>query len=113
MEDWTSLGQHIATSTPPRSGRRNFQLAYQMGLLSQPAALDRAAADPHLTSESSRALARVALANYFAGAVLMPYQPFLDAARAEKYDIELLGHRFRTSFEQTCHRLTTLRRPGA
>src|SRR6266498_1990254 len=70
------------------------------------AVLDRAAADAHLTSESSRALARVALANYFAGAVLMPYQPFLEAARAEKYDIELLGHRFRSSFEQTCHRLT-------
>jgi predicted transcriptional regulator/transcriptional regulator with XRE-family HTH domain len=96
-----------------RRGSRNFQLAYQIGLLTQAAVLDRAAADAHLTSESSRALARVALANYFAGAVLMPYQPFLEAARAEKYAIELLGHRFRTSFEQTCHRLTTLRRPGA
>jgi predicted transcriptional regulator len=96
-----------------RRGSRNFQLAYQVGLLAQAAALDRIAADPHLTSESSRALARVALANYFAGAVLMPYRPFLDAARAERYDIELLCHRFRASFEQTCHRLTTLRRPGA
>jgi predicted transcriptional regulator/transcriptional regulator with XRE-family HTH domain len=96
-----------------RRGSRNFQLAYQLGLLTQAGALDRAAADPHLTSASSRALARVALANYFAGAVLMPYRPFLEAARAEKYDIELLGHRFRTSFEQTCHRLTTLRRAGA
>ena len=43
----------------------------------------------------------------------MPYRPFLEAARAERYDIELLGHRFRASFEQVCHRLTTLRRPGA
>jgi predicted transcriptional regulator/transcriptional regulator with XRE-family HTH domain len=96
-----------------RRGSRNFQLAYQIGLLTQAAVLDRFASDPHLTSASSRALARVALANYFAGAVLMPYQPFLEAARSEKYDIELLGHRFRASFEQTCHRLTTLRRGGA
>jgi predicted transcriptional regulator/transcriptional regulator with XRE-family HTH domain len=96
-----------------RRGSRNFQLAYQIGLLTMPAALDRLAADPHLTSDSSRALARVALANYFASAVLMPYGPFLEAARSERYDIDLLGHRFRTSFEQTCHRLTTLRRPGA
>jgi predicted transcriptional regulator/transcriptional regulator with XRE-family HTH domain len=96
-----------------RRGSRNFQLAYQIGLLTQGPILDRAAADPQLTSEASRALGRVALANYFAGAVLMPYQPFLEAARAERYDIELLCHRFRTSFEQTCHRLTTLRRPGA
>jgi hypothetical protein len=96
-----------------RRGSRNFQLAHQIGLLGQAPAIDRIAADPHLTSASSRALARVALANYFAGAVLMPYAPFLEAARAERYDIDLLGHRFRASFEQTCHRLTTLRRPGA
>jgi hypothetical protein len=103
----------LSLSEVLRRGSRNFQLAYQVGLLTQAPELDRAATDPHLTSDSSRALARIALANYFAGAVLMPYGPFLQAARSERYDIELLGHRFRASFEQTCHRLTTLRRPGA
>jgi predicted transcriptional regulator/transcriptional regulator with XRE-family HTH domain len=96
-----------------RRGSRNFQLAYQAGLQSQAAALERAAADPLLTSPEARALCKVALANYFAAAVLMPYRPFLEAAREERYDAELLGHRFRVSFEQSCHRLTTLRRPGA
>ena len=43
----------------------------------------------------------------------MPYERFLTAARSERYDIELLGSRFRTSFEQVCHRLTSLRRPGS
>lgn len=95
-----------------RRGSRNFQLAHQVGLLSQGAVIDRIAADAILTSGESRALCRVALANYFASAVLMPYEPFLKAARKERYDIELLGHRFRASFEQACHRLTTLRRPG-
>ena len=41
------------------------------------------------------------------------YTPFIEAAENLRYDIELLGHRFRNSFEQVCHRLTTLRRPGA
>jgi predicted transcriptional regulator/DNA-binding XRE family transcriptional regulator len=95
-----------------RRGSRNFQLAHQAGLITQSDVLDRIAGDPLLTTDESRALCRVALANYFASAVLMPYEPFLSAARAERYDIELLGHRFRASFEQTCHRLTTLRRPG-
>jgi hypothetical protein len=57
-------------------------------------------------------MARVALANYFAGAVLMPYGPFLKAVKAGRYDVELLSRRFQASFEQVCHRLTTLRRPG-
>jgi predicted transcriptional regulator/DNA-binding XRE family transcriptional regulator len=95
-----------------RRGSRNFQVAYQVGLLGHEATLQRIARDAQLTTDASRALARVSLAGYFAGAVLMPYQPFLEAARAERYDLELLGHRFRTSFEQVCHRLTSLRRKG-
>ncbi len=97
---------------PTRS--RSFQLAYQIGMLTQRSAIDSVVArDSYLTTEASRALARVALGNYFAGAVLMPYDTFLKAARAERYDIDVLGRRFRIGFEQTCHRLTTLRRPGA
>jgi predicted transcriptional regulator len=75
--------------------------------------MDQIAQDPRLTTDESRALSKVALANYFAGAVLMPYAPFLEAAKQERYDIDVLGRRFRVGFEQVCHRLTTLRRPGA
>lgn len=91
---------------------RRFQLAHQVGLLTQSAVLDRIARDDQLTTPESRALSRVALSNYFAAALLMPYGRFLTAARAERYDIELLAHRFGASFEQVCHRLTTLHRPG-
>lgn len=103
----------LSLSEVLRRGSRNFQVAYQVALLTQPEILDRIARDPLLTTDESRSLARVTLANYFAGAVLMPYEHFLEAARAERYDMELLGHRFRTSFEQICHRLTSLRRPDA
>ncbi len=95
---------------PPRS--RNFQLAHQIGLLSQRDCIDKLLSSSSFSSPDSENLARVALANYFAGAVLMPYELFLEAAQRERYDIELLGHRFRTSVEQVCHRLTSLRRPG-
>jgi len=95
----------------PRS--RLFQLAHVIGLLELSDVFDRVVRDQTLTSDESRRLGRVALANYFAGAVLMPYQSFLESAQRERYDIELLGHRFRASFEQVCHRLTSLRKPGA
>lgn len=95
-----------------RRGSRNFQLAHQLGLLHGSATLDRLARDEALTSPEARALARVALANYFASAVLMPYAEFHAAAEELRYDLELLGHRFRVSFEQACHRLTTLHRKG-
>ena len=89
-----------------------FQVAHQIGLLTQGTLLDRYADDGRIKGPDSRALARVALANYFAGAVLMPYARFAKAARELRYDVDLLCHRFGASFEQVCHRLTTLRRPG-
>lgn len=95
---------------PPRS--RTFQMAHQWALLVLPGTLDGLVQDPLLTEATARSMARVALANYFAGAVLMPYGPFLKAVKASRYDIELLSRRFQASFEQVCHRLTTLRRPG-
>jgi len=91
---------------------RTFQMAHQWALLALRDTLDGLIQDPLLADDTARSMARVALANYFAGAVLMPYGPFLRATRASRYDIELLSRRFQSSFEQVCHRLTTLRRPG-
>jgi predicted transcriptional regulator/DNA-binding XRE family transcriptional regulator len=96
---------------PPRS--RRFQLAHQVGLIEYRDVFDGLGLEDEVSSPGARAMIPVVLANYFAAAVLMPYAPFLEAARATRHDIELLAHRYRTSFEQVCHRLTTLRRPGA
>lgn len=102
----------ISEVLPPRS--RRFQLAHQIGLIESSAVLDAtvSANSDNLGTREAQSLARVALANYFAAALLMPYEPFLEAARAERYDIELLAHRFGASFEQVCHRLTTMHRRG-
>jgi predicted transcriptional regulator/transcriptional regulator with XRE-family HTH domain len=68
---------------------------------------------PLLRSDAARRRARHVLSSYLAGAVLMPYEPFHDAAVRLRYDIDLLARRFGTGFEQVCHRLVSLRRPGA
>ena len=103
---------YLSEALPPWS--RNFQMAYQIGLLGASDAIDgittRAAG--HLTTPESTKLCRVALANYFAAALLMPYENFLRLAEETRYDVELLQHHFTASWEQVCHRLTTLRRPG-
>lgn len=91
---------------------RTFQLAHQLGLVAAGSIFDMLLNEGGLTSGETRALGKVALANYFAAALIMPYEPFLESAKALRYDIELLQHHFGTSFEQICHRLTTLQRPG-
>jgi len=70
-------------------------------------------ASPQLRSAAARRRARRVLSSYVAGAVLFPYADFREAAVASRYDIEHLVRRFDASFEQVCHRLTTLQRPGA
>src|SRR5262249_2064263 len=101
----------VSEVLPPRS--RNFQVALQIGLLAAETPFRKIIDAARLSTPEPISLCRVALASYFAGALLMPYAPFFEAAEAMRYDTELLGHRFRTSFEQVAHRLTTLRRPGA
>ena len=88
-----------------------FQMAAQLGLLEHAdtvQALVQAAA----FSETARDSARLALSNYFAGAVRLPYRRFLQAAEDCRYDIELLAQQFGVGFEAVCHRLSTMQRPG-
>lgn len=64
-------------------------------------------------TEGAERRARGALWRYCAGAFVMPYAAFHDAAVRVRYDIDELAQTFQASFEQVAHRLATLRRPGA
>lgn len=90
-----------------------FQLAHVLCLLEFQDLLEQITADSGLSTGSNRARCHVELANYFAAAFLMPYEPFLAMAESTAYDIDRIALRFAVSIEQTCHRLTTMQRPGA
>jgi predicted transcriptional regulator len=96
-----------------RSESRTFALAYQLSLMEFRPLIARmidSAAAPDLPT---RRLLHMSLANYAAGAILMPYGRFLTAAEAHRYDIDRLCGEFGASVEQIAHRLTTLGRAGA
>lgn len=95
------------------AGQRAFQLATQIALLTQTELITEILAGDDQLSDEARSVARIGLANYFAGALLLPYQNFLTAAEAARYDIDLLARHFEVGFETVCHRLSTLQRPGA
>jgi predicted transcriptional regulator/transcriptional regulator with XRE-family HTH domain len=104
-------GLRLPETLPPESVA--FQVAQHVALLSQRELIERHMAQAQLSTVRAGDMYRRVLAAYFAGALLMPYEEFHQAARRMHHDIELLGRRFGTSFEQVCHRLTTLHRPGA
>jgi XRE family transcriptional regulator, fatty acid utilization regulator len=100
---------HLARWLAP--GQRAFQLATQLALLTHSELIGAIlATDDQLTAEA-RDVARIGLANYFAGAFLLPYRDFLAAAETLRYDIDQLARRFEVGFETICHRLSTLQRP--
>lgn len=90
-----------------------FQLAHVLCLVELSQLLQQLTAASGITQGTSLARCQVELANYFAAAFLMPYEPFQNAAESTAYDIDRISARFGVSFEQACHRLITLQRPGA
>lgn len=92
---------------------RVFQLVHVAALIEQTGTLEGILARTGQTDPASRARCRVELANYFAASVLMPYDAFIAEAQASLYDFDHLATRFGVSFEQACHRATTLQRSGA
>lgn len=92
---------------------RRFQIGVLLARLEQEPLIARLVDEAGLADPPAVALMRVSLANYFAAALMMPYARFLAACESARYDVELLGHRFGASFEQTAHRMSTLQRPEA
>jgi predicted transcriptional regulator len=92
---------------------RNFQLAHVLALVSCSDVLDELIATMGELLEPARARCRVELANYFAAALLMPYEPFLELAESSRYDVDRMAAGFGVTFEMACQRLTTLQRKGA
>jgi predicted transcriptional regulator/transcriptional regulator with XRE-family HTH domain len=92
---------------------RRFQLARAVFALEEAALVEPLREDALLTSGEARERATSALYSYGAGALLFPYDAFLDASETTRYDLDRLASRFAASPEQVCHRLVSLRRPGA
>ncbi|WP_370255282.1 short-chain fatty acyl-CoA regulator family protein [Nioella sp.] len=101
----------LSPRTAPETQR--FQLLHQYALIAQDRLLEATLDLARFQTETARAIAKVGMANYYAGAVLMPYMRFAEAAGETRHDLEQLSVRFGASIEQVAHRLSTLQRPGA
>ena len=96
-----------------RPESRTFGLAYQLALIEFRPLLEKMVAAAAPPDAPTRRLLHMSLANYAAGAIMMPYAPFLEAAERHRYDVDRLCALFGASVEQVAHRLTTLNRNNA
>lgn len=93
--------------------QRTFHAAMLLGEIEARVTIDALVEGAGFADRTAQRLYRRYLAGYFAAAVMMPYQRFLQACEAGRYDLAMLERRFGASFEQVAHRLTTLHKIGA
>ena len=113
LRRYDPIDRRLILSDSASPATQTFQMLMQVAYLTQDALLEATLDFARFRSETARDIAKVGLANYFAGAALLPYGAFLEAAREDRHDLERLSIRFGASIEQVAHRLSTLQRPGA
>jgi predicted transcriptional regulator/DNA-binding XRE family transcriptional regulator len=102
---------HLSTSLRP--GQQAIRIGAQLALLECADLIDEIIEEEGIDDVQTQILTRVGLANYFAAALILPYDYFLATAERTRYDIELLTDHFAMGWETVCHRLSTLQRPKA
>jgi predicted transcriptional regulator/transcriptional regulator with XRE-family HTH domain len=113
MRRFDPVARTLALNAAQPAETRAFQMACIIVREALGDAIEAELAAAGLRSASAAEICRISLTNYAAGALLLPYGAFRAAAQDLRHDIDQLALRFQTSFEQVCHRLSNLQRPGA
>ena len=113
LRQFDPITRTLALSARAASPTQRFQLLYQVALQTQNELIEATLDLARFQTPEARDIAKIGMANYFAGAALMPYRAFLEAAQNTRHDLERLADLFGASIEQVAHRLSTLQRPGA
>ncbi|WP_224246342.1 helix-turn-helix domain-containing protein [Hyalangium gracile] len=90
-----------------------FQIATSIGLLlmDRSKLVERIVGAGRTRHAETQRLIKVNLANYFAGALMLPYGDFFKEVERTRYDVELLSSIFGTTYETVAHRLCNLSDP--
>ena len=113
LRDFDEGAKILRISAQAPEETQAFQLLLQLALLTQEPLLEAPLDLARFQTPQARSIAKVGLANYYAGAAVMPYAEFLAAAQETRHDLEVLATQFGASLEQVAHRLSTLQRNGA
>ena len=113
IRTWDADQRVLTISAHVFEQRLKFQLAHTIGLLLFD---EEKIHKPILAGYAgqhaeTRRLIKIHLANYFAGALLLPYDEFYKEVGRTRYDVELLAQLFESSYEMVAHRMCNLSNP--
>jgi predicted transcriptional regulator len=113
LRHYDPAARRLDISARAQGPTQRFQLLHQVALLTQNDLLEATLDLARFSTPEARDIAKIGLANYFAGAALLPYRAFLTAAQR----CGTIWNGWPTSSapasNRSAHRLSTLQRPGA
>ncbi|WP_069299326.1 helix-turn-helix domain-containing protein [Neptunicoccus sediminis] len=112
LRQYDPASRTLTLSAQAPTSSKLFQIAHQTALLEHDDLLEATLDFANFSTPEARAICKIGLANYFAGAATLPYGRFLQVAQETRHDLELLANYFDASIEQVAHRLSTMQRPG-
>lgn len=110
---WDPDREVLTLSSMLPEQRAKFQIAHTaaLRLFEDERLLEPILDGSELRHAETTRLVRIHLANYVAGALLLPYARFFEAVQRTRYDVELLANLFDSSYESVAHRLCNLGDP--
>jgi len=113
IRTWNAEERVLAVSNDLFEQRLKFQLAHTvaLGLFDEEKLHEPILEGYSGQHAETRTLIKIHLANYFAGALLLPYPEFYREVMSTRYDVELLAQHFESSYETVAHRMCNLSDP--
>lgn len=113
VRHYDPVAGRLALSAELPEARRKFDLAHVIGLrvIAERGFAERLSKSFVARHPETPRLIKIHLANYFAGALLLPYDDVFREAQRARYDVEGLAGLFEMSYEAVAHRLTNLADP--
>jgi XRE family transcriptional regulator, fatty acid utilization regulator len=113
LRRYDRAARRLSLSALAGPATQSFQALHQIALIEHDDLLEATLDLARFASAEARAICKLGLANYFAGAAMMPYGRFHATAATLRHDLEALAREFDASIEQVAQRLSTLQRSGA
>ena len=112
LRHYDPASKTLTLSAQTTQASQLFQITHQTALLEHDDLLEATLDFANFHTSEARAICKIGLANYFAGAAILPYGRFLQAVQENRHDLEVLAAGFNASIEQVAHRLSTMQRKG-
>jgi predicted transcriptional regulator/transcriptional regulator with XRE-family HTH domain len=113
LRRYDPVARRLTLAAAAGSATQAFQTLHQIALIEHDDLLEATLDLARFRTDAARAICKTGLANYFAGAALLPYGRFLARAQDLRHDLEALALEFDASIEQVAQRLSTMQRVGA